>query len=85
MVEKCCCEQDCRCKEDKKDKKVKVYFCPKCKSREVGYIFALRSIFGLMPRMRCRKCGFESSVFPILVTSEKHLNKLDKKNKRKKR
>ena len=64
-----------------KDKMVKVYFCPKCRSKDVGFIFGLKNIFGIIPKMKCDKCGFESAVFPLLVVSEEKLNKEKNKSK----
>jgi predicted Zn-ribbon and HTH transcriptional regulator len=61
----------------KADKHIKVYFCPKCKSKDVGFIFTWGNIFGIIPKMRCRKCGFESVAFPQLHISEKKLNKME--------
>ena len=77
--EKECCElcgDTCKCD---KDKKIKVYFCPKCKSKDVGYMFNFRSAFGIIPRMRCNKCKFESIGFPQLVVSESKLKQMEKK------
>lgn len=65
----------------KADKHIKIYFCPKCKSHNVGYMFNLRSVFGLIPKMKCNKCNYESTIFPQIHISEKKLNKLDKKFK----
>ena len=56
-------------------KGVKAYFCPKCKSVEVRYVFGLGNLFGVVPRMKCSKCGFEAVGFPIVVTNKKALNK----------
>lgn len=74
-----CDEKCCKKMKNEKDKVVKVYFCPNCRSKDVGYIFTLRNIFGILPKMRCRKCGYESVVFPQLVISGKKLDKLNKK------
>ena len=60
-----------------KDKTIKLYFCPKCKSKEVGYIFEFQNIFGIIPRMKCRKCK-NQGIFPIMVFN---LNKLNKNKK----
>ena len=57
------------------DKKVKVKFCPKCKSFKVGYVFGLSSWVGMSPRMRCKKCKFEMPSFPVLTVSKKELLK----------
>jgi DNA-directed RNA polymerase subunit M/transcription elongation factor TFIIS len=53
---------------------VKVYFCPKCKSYSVKYVFGLGNLFGMIPKMRCGKCGREGT-FPLLVVDEKKLVK----------
>ena len=63
-----------------KNKIIKLYFCPECKSKEVGYIFELHNIFGIIPRMRCRKCKREG-FFPIMVVDLNKLNKNEKKLK----
>ena len=65
-------------------KKIKIYFCPKCRSKNVGYIFTLKNIFGVLPRQKCRDCGYESAVFPQLVINKKKLEKLNKKVKKRK-
>lgn len=61
-----------------KDNKLKIYFCPKCKSKEVGYIFTLRNIFGIIPKMKCRKCQHEG-IFPIIEIDLNKLKKFEKK------
>ncbi|NPE26607.1 hypothetical protein HNV12_01225 [Methanococcoides sp. SA1] len=69
----------CKCGDDCKEKgKVKAYFCPQCKSVKVGYVFRLSNLFGVMPRMECRDCGFGSVSFPIVVK-----NKCCKRGKKK--
>jgi hypothetical protein len=75
-----CCEGSC-------EKDVRVWFCPKCKSRNVGYAFGLGNLFGVIPKMRCRDCGFEMASFPILVAKQGGLGKVAgrmKKAKKKK-
>jgi ribosomal protein L37AE/L43A len=69
------------------DKEIRVYFCPKCKSTDIKYIFGWGNAFGIIPRQRCMKCGTEAAGFPILVTSPKILakSKKAKKSGRKKR
>ena len=70
--------KDCElCGCDKK--KVKISFCPKCKSTNVKYVFEVRNLFGIMPKMRCEKCGFEMSSFPMMVSDEKVKSKGKKK------
>jgi len=61
-------------------KTIKLYFCPECKSKEVGYIFEFQNIFGIVPRMRCKNCKHEG-FFPIMVIDVKSLNKLNKNKK----
>ena len=67
----------------KREKDIRVSFCPKCKSRSVGYVFGFGNLFGVVPKMRCRDCGFEMASFPVLVTSETKLKKAIKKMKKK--
>lgn len=64
-----------------KDKKIKVRFCPKCKSFEVGYVFGLSSWLGMSPRMRCKKCKFEMPSFPVLTVDKSKLVKSGGKKK----
>ena len=54
---------------------VKVWFCPKCKSHDVKYVFGLGNLFGVIPKMKCGKCGLEMPSFPILVVDKKTLAK----------
>ncbi|MEA3248366.1 MAG: hypothetical protein U9Q73_01545 [Nanoarchaeota archaeon] len=66
------------------DKKiVKAYFCPKCKSVKVKYVFGLGNLFGVVPRMKCDKCGFGAVGFPMVVTSKKELAKKRKQGAKK--
>jgi hypothetical protein len=58
----------CKC-----EKPIKVSFCPKCKSRDVKYVFGLWNLFGAIPKMKCGKCGTEMPSFPLLVTNKKLL------------
>ena len=64
------CEGKCVC-----DTKVRVSFCPKCKSTDVKYVFGLGNLFGVIPKMKCGKCGLEMASFPLLVTSRNKLKK----------
>ncbi len=66
------------------DKQIRVAFCPKCKSRNIRHIFRLGNLFGVLPKMRCGNCGNEMITFPVLVTTEKILNKIEKAKKQKK-
>lgn len=73
------------CEEEKKEKKLRIYFCPKCKSKDVGYVFGLKNIFGVIPKMRCKKCNFAMvGNFPILEVDVSKLNKNNKNGKAKK-
>jgi hypothetical protein len=67
------------------EKDIRVSFCPKCKSRSVGYVFGFGNLFGVVPKMRCRDCGFEMASFPVLVTNETKLKKAVEKMKKKKK
>ncbi len=64
------------------DKKIRVSFCPKCKSWNIRHIFKLKTLFGVLPRMKCTDCGYEMTVFPILVTTKKILEKSAKDKNR---
>ena len=55
---------------EKERGKVKAYFCPRCKSVRVGYVFRVGNLFGLMPKMECKDCGFSAMGFPILVVNK---------------
>lgn len=72
----CCGEDDCDCK-----KEIKVYFCPKCKSPNVKYVFGLTNLFGVVPKMVCLDCNFTSQSFPILITNKKEIKKFEEKKK----
>ncbi len=76
---KCCGREKCTY-----EKEIRVYFCPKCNSHNVRYVFEFRNLFGIMPKKRCLDCGFESAVFPIWVTSKKKIEEAKKKLKKKK-
>jgi len=62
-------------------KEIKVSFCPKCKSRDVRYVFELGNLFGVIPKMKCGQCGFEMQSFPILVVDKESLDKIKRKKK----
>ncbi len=49
---------------------VKVSFCPKCKSYDVKYVFGFGNLFGVIPKMKCLKCGYTNVSFPILVVDK---------------
>jgi len=55
--------------------KVKVWFCPKCKSNNVRYTFGLGNLFGVLPKMKCFECGYTNVSFPILVVDKEKLKK----------
>jgi len=67
-----------------KERQIKVSFCPKCKSRDIKYVFGFGNLFGIIPKMRCGKCGNEMPSFPLLVTSKKLLAASEKSRKSKK-
>ena len=66
-----------------KEKVVKIYFCPKCKSEQVGYVFRFGNAFGVIPKMECRKCKNSAAIFPQWVVGQKKLNELNKKARQK--
>lgn len=69
-------------KNDNK-KVIKIKFCPKCKSTDVYYIFGFGNLFGILPKMKCNKCGYSLTEFPIAVIDRKELNKRKIKKKMK--
>ena len=72
------CELCCDSKQDD-EKLIKLYFCPKCKSHNVRFVFELRNFFGVIPKMKCFDCGLEAPSFPVLVTNKKKLMEAKKK------
>ena len=58
-------------------KEVKVYFCPKCKNMEVGFVFGMRNLMGILPKMQCKKCGFSAGGFPLMVVNKAKLQKMN--------
>ncbi len=66
----------------KGEKQIRVTFCPKCKSRKVVHLFSLGNLFGVIPKMKCKSCGFVAPIFPVLSIGEKDLKKSIKKIKR---
>ena len=77
----CCGNEDSKCN----NKKVEVFVCPKCQSVEVGYEFGLKNIFGVIPRMKCKSCGFSATTFPKWFIDKTKLNKKHKKIDKKKK
>jgi len=71
MAKKCDICDGGACRDEKP---IKVSFCPKCKSTKVKYVFGVGNLFGVIPRMRCDKCGNELPSFPLLVTNKKLLS-----------
>jgi len=61
------------------EKKIKAFFCPKCRSVNVYHPFKVSNLFGLIPKWKCRACGFEGVQFPLLTTTKKALDKKTKK------
>ena len=70
----CSCK-NCDCKKEVKSKKVKAYFCPNCKSTNVRFVFELKNLFGIVPKMRCLDCKTELPSFPIISTTEEKKKK----------
>ena len=58
----------------KKVNKVKAYFCPKCKGVRVYHPLGIRNLYGIIPRWKCRDCGFEAGMFPMGVVDKNKLN-----------
>ncbi|MAG40178.1 hypothetical protein CMI41_04385 [Candidatus Pacearchaeota archaeon] len=77
-----CGETKCKtCKCDHKHKAVRVRFCPECKSTNVKFVFKLQSLFGLIPRMECLKCGEHAPDFPVVIVPVKKKSKKRGKKK----
>jgi len=62
-------------------KPLKVRFCPACRSTDVAFVFRVKNIFGLLPRVECFKCGNSGMEFPLLIIKADDLKK--KKSKKK--
>lgn len=77
---KCCGIEDKDCSK----KNLEVYVCPRCQSVEVGYKFRLTNLFGVIPRMRCKTCGFEAPSFPKWIIDKDRLTNKSRKVKEKK-
>ncbi|MAH50709.1 hypothetical protein CMI37_33125 [Candidatus Pacearchaeota archaeon] len=60
-----------------KKRQVKVYFCPKCKNMDVGFIFGVRNLMGILPKIKCKGCGFEAGMFPLAVIEKGKLEKMN--------
>lgn len=63
-------------------KPLRIRFCTECKSADVRFVFRLKNLFGLIPRIECLKCGNSSNDFPIVIVNPK--NKKIKKGVKKK-
>jgi|APSaa5957512535_1039671.scaffolds.fasta_scaffold291380_2 hypothetical protein len=61
-------------------KELKVHFCPKCRSGNVGYVFRFRNAFGMLPRMQCKSCNFQAIAFPLAVIDKSKIKKQEIKN-----
>jgi hypothetical protein len=64
---------ECELCGEKSEKEIRVSFCSNCKSRDVRYVFGFGNLFGVIPRMKCMKCGNMAVSFPVLVTNKKLL------------
>ncbi len=69
----------------KKPETVKIQICPKCRSGDVRHIFTLKNLFGVIPKMQCKKCSYESRFFPIAVVDMNNLNKNKPKTRKNKK
>lgn len=83
--EHCCelCGESCEMRKESKRKvpkkdKIKLRFCPKCGNTEVKYVFKLRNIFGVVPRMECPKCGYHDFAFPIIEVEKGRIKDVEK-------
>lgn len=62
-----------------KTKQLKVYFCPKCRNFNVGFVFGMRNLMGILPKIKCKKCGFSAGMFPLMVVDKDKLDKMNEK------
>ena len=74
------CDGKCTC-----DKKVSVFFCPSCRSVNVYHPFRVSNLFGLIPKWKCKDCGFEAMQFPLLATTREEIAKKGRKKVGKKK
>ncbi len=65
------------------EKPLKVRFCPECKSTDVKFVFKMKNLFGLLPRVECTRCGYKNVYILNLVVTKKDLNRKIKKMKKK--
>lgn len=65
-------------KKNRKKETVKVTICPRCRSVDVGYIFGLKNLFGVIPKMKCFACDFKSPIFPRAEVEKSKLDKIKK-------
>jgi hypothetical protein len=76
-----CGEKKCKGCSCKTKKPLKVRFCPECKSSKVKFVFNFQSLFGILPRMECMKCGNHAPDFPVVIVPVK--KKIKKRGKKK--
>lgn len=62
-------------KSVKNKEKVEVFVCPRCQSVNVGYVFGIKNIFGVIPKMKCEDCGFENHAFPKWIIDKEKIPK----------
>lgn len=80
-----CCgieEKTTKKSEKNTEKYIEVYVCPKCRSVDVGFIFSLKNLFGIIPRMKCNKCFYEGAIFPKWKITKKALEEFEKNKKK---
>ncbi len=59
---------ECSCNNEKP---LRVRFCPECKSTDVKFVFKLKNLFGVLPRIECNKCGNNAVDFPVMIVQPK--------------
>ena len=57
-----------------KTKKIRIRFCPKCKSNNIDMIAG-----GQIGMWKCSNCGFQSAIFPEIEIDDRKENKKAKK------
>ena len=88
-TEQCCelCGESCSDRKEKIKKvkkpignkeKVKIRFCPRCGNTEVRFVFKIKNLFGVVPRIECPKCKYHGMTFPIIEVEKGKIKDVEK-------
>ena len=91
ITEHCCelCGESCpsrkeetkkvkKTKESNNKEKVKIRFCPRCGNTEVKFVFKIKNLFGIIPRMECQKCKYHGMSFPLIEVEKGKIKDVEK-------